>query len=243
MIRLLGSELMRLSSRRLFRWVSALFAGCVVLIGVLVMMNGTFLRRDLEGALVGLAFPLVMLGWLVGASAIGAEWTHRTVTALLTWEPRRLRVLATKAVAATIFTFVLVVLLESVFTLVFLAGAQDDGSVFDWGAYLAIAGRILFVALVASVLGFGLATIGKNTGAALGGGMAYLLVVESLIRGFKPGWSGWLLGSNMGRVIEGDSGAGLLAERSTEAAGVVLLAYGAGLFLLALWFFRRREIG
>ena len=240
MIRLFSSELTRLLSRRLFRWVVALFAAAVVLIAVIVMVNGSFYRSDLDGAMVGLAFPLVMLGWLVGASSIGAEWTHRTVTALLTWEPRRTRVLATKAIAAAVFTAVLVALLQVVFTAVFYLAATDG--LMDWAGYLRVSARILFVAVIASVLGFGLATIGKNTAAALGGGMAYLLVVESLIRGFMGKWSGWLLGSNIGRVIEGGSGAGILAERSTAAAAVVLVAYAGGLFLAALWFFRRREI-
>lgn len=240
MIRLLGSELRRLWSRRLFRWVFMLFAATVVVIGVIVGVSGSLYRSDLPGAMIGLAFPLVMLGWLVGASSIGAEWTHRTITALLTWEPRRIRVLAAKAVAAALYSAVLIALIQLVFTAVFYLGSLDNG--FDGGDYVRVSGRIFFVSVIASVLGFGLATIGKNTAAALGGGMAYLLVVESLIRGFKSSWSGWLLGSNIGRVIEGGSGVGILAERSTGEAAVVLVVYAAGLFLVALWFFRRREI-
>lgn len=240
MIRLLGSELRRLWSRRLFRWVFVLFAAIVVVIGVIVGVTGSLYRSDLPGAMIGLAFPLVMLGWLIGASSIGSEWTHRTVTALLTWEPRRIRVLAAKAVAAALYSAALVALIQVVFTAVFYLGSLDNG--FDSGDYVKVSGRIFFVAVIASVLGFGLATIGKNTAAALGGGMAYLLVVESLIRGFKASWSEWLLGSNIGRVIEGGSGAGILAERSTGEAAAVLVLYAAALFLVALWFFRRREI-
>ncbi len=240
-MRLFGSELTRLASRRLFRWVLVLFAGCIVLVGILVLVRGAFHRNDLPNALLGLAFPLIMLGWLVGASAIGAEWAHRTVAALLTWEPRRTRVLATKALAAALFTAVLVVFLEVVFTIALSPSAQPDPFPFDWGDYAGTALRILLVAVIASLLGFGLATIGRNTGAALGGGMAYLLVVESLVRGFKPSWSDWLLGTNIGRVVEGGA-ASALVGRSTTDAMLVLLLYAGALFLLALWFFRRREI-
>lgn len=243
MIRLFGSEMSRLASRRLFRWVVGLFVVGLVVAGVLVFINndGTFRRSDLGDALMGLSFPLIMLGWLVGATSIGAEWTHRTISALLTWEPRRTRVLATKAVAAATFTAILVVFLEIVFAGVITPGTTADATGVDWGEYARIGGRILLVAVVASGLGFGLATIGKNTGAALGGGMAYLLIVESLVRAYKSEWDRWLLGSNMTRVIEGGQPFGL-DERSTGGAAVVLVLYAAGVFLLALWFFRRREM-
>lgn len=68
--------------------------------------SGTDDRRfelvDLKGALQGVTAPLVIVAWLLGASAIGADWQSRTLTTLLTWEPRRARVLATKALAAMV---------------------------------------------------------------------------------------------------------------------------------------------
>ncbi|HEX2295747.1 MAG TPA: hypothetical protein VHN37_10605 [Actinomycetota bacterium] len=248
MTRLFGSEMTRLASRRLFRWLLILFIGGLVLIGVLIYVNddGAFTRAEMSDAMLGLAFPLLMFGWLVGASAIGAEWGHRTVSALLTWEPRRSRVLVAKAAAASVCTVLWVVALQIVFTAVLLPTATGESAfgptpAFSWGEYAELGGRIVLVAVVASLLGFGLATIGKNTGAALGGGMAYLLIVESLVRAYKPSWSDWLLSTNMVRVIEGSADATLQSRTTTEAA-VLLGAYAAGMFLLALWFFRRREM-
>lgn len=242
MIRLFGVELTRLASRRLFRWLLVLFVAGLVLAGVLVYVNndGSFRRSDLPDALVGMSFPLLMLGWLIGASSIGAEWGPRTVTALLTWEPRRGLVLATKAVAAAAFTAVVVVALEVAFTAAMLPGTASGGAL-DWYEYAATGGRVLLVSVAASAFGFGLATIGKNTAAALGGGLAYLLIVENLVRAYKPAWTGWLLGSNIGRVIEGGPGFGL-AERTTTGAAALLVIYAGALFALALWFFRRREM-
>lgn len=244
-MRLFGVELTRLASRRLFRWVVVLFIAGIALAGVLVYVNndGGFRRSDMGSALVGLAFPLLTVGWLVGASSIGAEWGPRTITALLTWEPRRAQVLVTKAAAAATFTVVLVLLLEGLFTIALLPGAAADpaGAGIQWDEYAAAGGRVLLVAVIACLFGFGLATIGKNTAAALGGGLAYLLIVENLVRAYKPGWTGWLLGSNMGRVIEGGPGFGL-AERTTTGAAAVLAAYALALFLVSLWFFERREM-
>ena len=248
-MRLFASEMTRLASRRLFRWVLILFIGFMALGAVLVFVNdqgGTYTRTDMSDGLVGLSLPLLMFAWLVGASAIGAEWGNRTVSALLTWEPRRARVLLTKAAAAAVSTGLWVIALEVVWTAVMLpvASGGDDlrfGGPFSWSDYTQSGARILLVSMFASILGFALATIGKNTGAALGGGMAYLLIVETLVRWFMPDWQDWLLSTNIARVLEGSAGqAGL--GRSTVEAAALLAVYGAGLFLVALGVFRRREM-
>ncbi|MDQ3914396.1 MAG: hypothetical protein M3323_03555 [Actinomycetota bacterium] len=250
MTALLRSELQRLASRRLYRWVAGLVAlGIAIGAAVLFLRSSTegFRFVRMESNLVEiLGFPLILVGWLTGASAIGAEWQHRTVTALLTWEPRRGRVLAAKVVATGVFVVLLVGLLMAFFTVAMLPAALANGTFAGvdggwWGEYLAAAGRVAFVAAAAAAVGFSLSTIGKNTAAGFGGGFAYLLIGEPLLRSWKPAWSDWLIGPNMGRVVFGAGDFGL-AEHSTAAASVVLLAWvGAGL-LLATWFFERREM-
>ncbi len=249
MTALFGSELRRMTSRRLYRWLGALSALGLVALAIAVFVNsdaGSVRFTEMEDNLTGLAFPLIMMGWVIGASAIGAEWQHRTVSALLTWEPRRPRVLTAKFVASCAYAAAFALFLQAWFTLVMLPVVSSRGT-FDgvdsawWTDYLAVGLRVTLVAVAAAAIGFGLATIGKNTGAALGGGLAYLLIVENLVRAYKPEWEDWLLGSNMGRVVEGQAGLGL-GGHSTAGAAFVLLVYAAGLFLLALWFFRRREM-
>lgn len=247
MTRLFGSEMTRLASRRLFRWILVLFIAALVLVAALVYVNDeghTFTAADMTDALMGLSFPLLMFGWLVGASAIGAEWGNRTVSALLTWEPRRTRVLLTKAVAAVASTALWVLALEIVFTAAMLPVAAAGEAAFDgrfsWADHAGVGGRIVLVSAAASAIGFALATIGKNTGAALGGGMAYLLVVETLIRTYRGEWSEWLLSSNIVRVIEGAQGA--VQSRSRAEAALLLAAYAGALLVVALWVFRRREM-
>lgn len=248
MTALVASELGRMASRRLFRWLAGLVSAAFAVTGVVLFVNSdTFRFTETTEVLKGLSFPLVMLAWVVGASAIGAEWQPRTLSALLTWEPRRSRVLAAKLAAAAAAAAIFVLTLEIVFTLAVLpagaaaAGGLDGADARWWAEHAATAGRIVLVGVVAAAVGFALATIGKNTAAGLGGGFAYILVVENLVRGFKPEWSDWLLGTNMGRVIEGREGFGL-GSHSTTTAALILAAYAAGLFLLALAAFRRREI-
>ena len=97
------------------------------------------------------------------------------------------------------------------------------------------------LAALAAVLGFSLATIGRNTAAALGVGFAYLAVVESLVRGFKPLWADWLVGDNVALFIVGPADVTHLTH-SQAAAGLLLLGYGAIVAVLALAVFRRREV-
>jgi len=62
--------------------------------------------------LVAMSPVAISLGWLLGASLVGAEWHAGTMATLLTWEPRRLRVLAAKLVAAGALAFTLAVGLQ-----------------------------------------------------------------------------------------------------------------------------------
>jgi hypothetical protein len=50
-------------------------------------------------------------------------------------------------------------------------------------------------------MGASIATIGRNTAAALGIAFGYLAIVEPAIRGLRPSWSPWLLGDNSVVVI------------------------------------------
>lgn len=246
--RLLASELARVWARRLFRWLSLLAVLGVVAAGVLVYVNvdpGEFRFTEMQDYVQGLSFPLVMLGWIVGASAIGAEWPRRTLSALLTWEPRRTRVLIAKLVAACVYAGLLALVVQALFTAV-MAPSGSNGTFAGvdsewWTEYATVCGRIVLVTVLAAAFGFALAAIGKNTGAALGGGLAYLLVAENLIRVFKGEWTDWLLSSNIVWVVEGAELSGF-NSRTAEAAALLLAAYAAGLLLLALSLFRRREI-
>ncbi|MFN2587231.1 MAG: hypothetical protein ABR613_03795 [Actinomycetota bacterium] len=247
---LLRSELLRLRSRRLYRWVGGLIALAIAIGAVVLFLRSAtegFRFATLETNLVQImGFPLILVGWLTGASAIGAEWPQRTVTALLTWEPRRGRVLAGKVVAAAAFAALFVAALMAFFTVAMLPAAAANGTFAGvdgawWADYLATAGRVAAVAAAAVVVGFSLATLGKNTAAGFGGGVAYLLIGEPLLRSWKPAWSDWLIGPNMGRVVFGTADFGV-ADQSTAAAALIVVSWAAALLLLAAWAFERREM-
>src|SRR5579862_9748632 len=66
-----------------------------------------FHRARLKDLLQGIAGVLAIIGWAVGASLVGAEFASRSMTTMLTWETRRMRVIAAKAavVVGTVAVF------------------------------------------------------------------------------------------------------------------------------------------
>ena len=200
---------------------------------------------EMTDNLTGLAFPLLMLGWLLGASFIGAEWHNRMLTMTLTWEPRRTRVLLAKAGALALVVAVWILVLEVLYAAALypaaaVNGITDSVDTAFWREMASIALRVDAMSVIAALLGFSLATIGRNTAAALGAGFAYLAVIEGLIRGFKPVWSRWLIGDNVGLFLVGELNT--MPGRSRADAMALLLAYAAGFLALAVGFFRQREM-
>ena len=185
---------------------------------------------------VSVGIPFIMLGWLVGASFVGADWHNRTLTSTLTWEPRRIRLLSTKTLALSIVVFVWMALLGIGLSAALYPAAAFEGitATVDAEAWREHAIAILRVGgatTFAAWLGFALAVVGRNTAAALGVGFVYLAIVENLIRGFRPHWNDWLIGDNLGRFLVG-----------TDRAALLLVAYTAALLLVAAFVFKTREI-
>jgi ABC-2 type transport system permease protein len=185
---------------------------------------------------ISVGIPFIMLGWLVGASFVGADWHNRMLTSTLTWEPRRIRLLTTKTLALSIVVFVWMVFLGSALSAALYPAAAFEGitSTVDSEAWRELAisiARVGASTMFAAWLGFALAVVGRNTAAALGVGFVYLAIVENLIRGFRPEWSDWLIGDNLGRFLVG-----------TDSAALLLLAYTVALLVVAAFVFKTREI-
>jgi len=249
---LVSVELRRFFARRLVKALALLALGVIGVIGVLVAVNSRppdeFPLADLPAILEGTSFLFVIGGWLIGSSFVGAEWQAGTMATLLTWEPRRFRVLVAKAIACAAGVVAVVVALEAVFGLVLALVAATRGSTTGVDAELIrsaswLALRISAVSAVGGLLGLALAMVAHNTGAAIGIGFAYLAVVESIIRGLRPGWAPWLLGDNAGVFIVGRDATFPPIGRSAWGAALVLGLYAAGFLVAAAGSFRARDVG
>lgn len=245
MMKLLRVELRRYRVRRLMRILTLITGLAIAFFAVLAVLRKDFNYFELPGILLAMSFPLLMLTWLFGASFIGAEWHHRSVTTTLTWEPRRIRVLLIKAAAVVVSGFLFAFLIQAFFALAFYPAATVGGGFQGIDSRwvrdtVEVSLRVAAIASVAGLIGFSLATVGRNTAAALGAGFAYILIIENLIRAFKPLWSEWFLGDNLILVLGGPASSPL--ARSMTEGTLVLTAYLVVLLGGAVLAFNWRDV-
>ena len=202
---------------------------------------------SLQEVLLGTSPLLAILCLLLGASFVGAEWQKGTITTALTWEPRRVRLLATKlaamAIVGMVFVVVMHLFLAAVMAVVALLAGSTAGVDGSWARETAgLSMRIAAVGSLTAVMGCAIATVGRNTTAALAAAFVYFAVVEGLIRGFRPKWQPWLLGDNAGLFISGQAAGGAMADKTTADVALTLLMYAAVFMSLATVFFNRRDV-
>ena len=194
----------------------------------------------------GTTVPLVLLAWVLSASFIGAEWHAGTVTTLLTWEPRRIRVLVAKVAVCMALAFVGTVAIQAL-----LLGALTPAAVLRGttegvnGAWFReLSGVVLrggALAAIGAGIGFSIASVARGTAAALGAGFGYLLVVEQLIGAVRQGWRSWFLVWNAAVLVNGHRLGGDIPRSLAEAA-LLLSLYAAGAVVVAIGAFRTRDV-
>lgn len=207
-----------------------------------------FHLTSLKGVLEGVTAPMAILACLIGASVIGAEWPSRTITTILTWEPRRLRVLTAKLLAAIVVTVVLTLAGLIVLSLALLPSALFHGTTGGadngwWWSTAGVALRVLAMIAISATIGFSLASIGRNTAAALAVLFAYIVVIERMVAGLAPGWQRWLIFVNAA-IFVSDRTVGLAGahNRSVAIAGIYLTVVAIGLYGAAAGVFHRRDV-
>jgi ABC-2 type transport system permease protein len=130
-----------------------------------------------------LAALIAVAGFVIGASFVGAEWNSGGMMNLLLWRPQRVKVLATKLAAFLVSLTALTVVLSAAWTAVFLLIANLRGTTEGMtpGAWQSIGLtelRALAVVVVAGVVGFGLASIGRHTAMAMGVAIGVVILFQ-----------------------------------------------------------------
>lgn len=147
-----------------------------------------------------------VLAFLIGATFVGAEWSSRSMMALLFWETRRPRVLGAKIAVVAVASAVLGVVAQGAWLAMaglWQAFAGDGAALPDgfWSELLATASRGVLLTTLTGLLGFGLTNLVRNTGAALGVGFVYFAVLETAVRALRPDWQPWLLTNNATALV------------------------------------------
>ena len=209
------------------------------------------------------AAAAAVVAFIIGATWIGAEWSSRSLVALLFWVPRRLKVMATKIAVLVLGAAAFGVLAQLGWLLMAwilrTAVGTDDPLPDDfWGELLAAQGRSVLLTVLIALLGFGLTNLVRNTGAALGIAFVYFAVLETALRAFEPAWEPWLLSNNAaGLIVPGGLdipdydnltvGPGGFAEPSIYVlgnlqAGILLTAVAAVIIGIGVFLFAKRDV-
>jgi ABC-2 type transport system permease protein len=144
---------------------------------------------DAADLLVHSAGFTILLGALLGASLGGADWSTGSMPTLLTWEPRRIRVLLVRALVAAALVFAMTFGLQALLVLVFRLVVALRGSTVGTpsglvGDLASDAVRVSVMAAAFAVIAVAIATLGRSTVAALGVLVGYLILFEGVIAGF-----------------------------------------------------------
>ena len=212
--------------------------------------RGTFGLIDLPQVLQGTAFIFIVVGLVIGASSIGADWQSGTMGTLLTWEPRRIRLFVVRVIVVCVGVFLIAAVLEAWLTALLALAASTRGSTAwldsAWATdSVKTAARVAGMASFGALLGLSVSMIGRATGAALAVVFVYLAVFESLVRAIRPSTSHWLLGPNIAVFISATaSRIERLRTLTTFAHSVLVISLFAVIpFVAALIWFRGRDAG
>ncbi|HJQ01439.1 MAG TPA: ABC transporter permease subunit [Jatrophihabitans sp.] len=209
---------------------------------------------------------VALLGFVVGASFIGAEWSSKNLVSWLYWEPRRIRLMAAKLLALLSVMLAVAVLAQLAWfgvahLLLHYRGLPVSSlgprAHYFWRHILDAQLRAALLILPTTLLGFAIANLIRHTAASFGVGFVYFAVVESLIRNWNPDWQPYLLTTNIGawisnggltvfgRTVYSQRLGGFIARPihlSNGHGAAVLALYTGVILLVSLAVFRRRDV-
>ncbi|MSO36695.1 MAG: hypothetical protein EXQ69_00415 [Acidimicrobiia bacterium] len=274
MIGLVRVEWRRLTARRLVRVCAIAAIALIFFVVVLTALNsqkiqsdGSFVMRTTslwlteaqaetsgnaqDNAVIAVTSLSFLIVAVIGASAIGAEYRAGTVTTVLGWEPRRVRLLAARLIAVALVAASFYLIVHVVFCAAWtigsvVSGNPDGASGVFWRDLGLVLARGAVLAAVFAVISAAIATLGRNTAAALGVWVGYWILVEGIVLGLKPQWVRWTLFVNIASVLEWNhlmiESPSVTIAVSPGASVVRLTAYVAVFVAVSLAVFHRRDV-
>jgi len=209
--------------------------------------------------LMNFVMPLgAAIALVLGALATGSEYGWGTMKTVLTLGPGRIQTLVAKLVAAGLGVVVLTVILYTSGAVASLIVAVVDGHAIAWPAAIDIAKALGATSLILysfGLLGMALGFVFRQSAAAVGIGLVYLVVVETILGRFITGFHGgdyrWiakgLSGANATALVQ--SFGQIVADPKAPAplvgaaqAVVTLAVYAVAFVVISATLLRRRDV-
>lgn len=199
-----------------------------------------------DGFVVGLTLGAQLLGIValsLWAIAVASDYSTGLIRLLAQAQPSRLTLLFGKLTALVLFTLVgtLVATAAAAGTAYLIAPAFDV-STSAWGtdtlSTLLEAYRNLSLStLVWGVIGFTIATITRSSGVAIGAGIGWIVVFETMLVGTAPDIADWMPGTVLTALA-----AGGLPNVDFDTAIILAASYFAVGIIVSAVIMQRREI-
>lgn len=204
--------------------------------------------QSIPNTIIWSSLLLALAGWLVGGALVGADWASGTFASLLTWEPRRARLLFGRLSAVALVTFVLSTVLLAALVLGLTLVAFTRGLTFVspgfWGTLAASSLRVIALSTAAALTAASLAFVSRSATFAVASLFVYLVAVEGPVYLRLPQLSRWLVVPNSYAWTTGRRpwiDAGSLIAFDAAAAGVLAL-WIALIIGTAFWTFKSRDV-
>lgn len=235
---LFRSELLKLWTTRtaVVLALGLLAITAVAVVGALVLSDS--LDAATQGDLPAAASFAVLFAILFGILVMTGEYRHGTATPTFLVTPVRERVIAAKAVAATVGGFVLalgaLVLVYAV-SAPWLLATGEELHLFDSDPLRAAVG-LLAGSAIWGALGVGVGAVVRSQVGAMIGALVWFLILEQLVGTLVSGVAPYLPGAALGAIFEGSE------DLSSWAGVAVSLGYAAAFCLAGALLTARRDI-
>jgi hypothetical protein len=169
------------------------------------------------------------------------------MTTMLTWVPSRVRLHGARTCSAGFLSFVISFLIQVLYLAAAMPAVVTHGSTAGtdaswWAALLLAMMRISLVTSLVAVLAVSLATLGRNTSAALVVLATWALVIERLVAGLWPRLGRFMIAENVATVVSWAQLRDVDFERPPIVALVALVGYLAAVVAAATALFARRDV-
>ncbi|GAB3592233.1 hypothetical protein GCM10027446_12480 [Angustibacter peucedani] len=205
------------------------------------------LRADVGLPIIAIAVAVAgaLVGALVGATAVGADWSSRAMLTLITWEPRRVRLLTARFTAVAVVTAVVALVAQAVALglgalVVATRGTwqtspQPDGDAVYysqpaiigpahfWRDLVSLQVRGVGLVVLVAVTSAAVTMLTRHTAALLGLGFFWVAIVENAVRALfgSRGWPRWLLTENVVAYLQ-PGGSHLSVGQHVDRTGSVV---------------------